>query len=811
MSQTHQHVCVHAAFYNVGMQTAQLDSSTQRHEVHMRRLEKDLADIVRSVSDLVALHLCEFGGHGDVVPGHVQQRVARVVGHSWALVWQNNYVLLWKPSRVRMVEQPVLQEVPTEVRTHKDLSNPHTFQTYTCEVQAPHGVSAPLKVIHVHHRSSQAHKWTSGSQGRGLVWLRELTKRSSAWLIGGDLNTPSYLVGPRLEEATCVFDSGRKPMDLALGLTPAPVTCEVGKHFGFTDSISDAHNVVAVELHVPTVSPCTKAPPPPKRAPPKGPLAATVSAASRPAMGPPPPPPPAPDTPSAKLPPDGSVDPPPPASAVPSAKPPPAIGLTMTSRSTAMPPPATPLAQSVPQPRPGLDDTVHVTTPPPSRQSSHVDTPAPSTASSRVETPPPSSAMSTPEPSPVMTHPKIGEPSSAASRRTDSGGETAHVDARQEQPLAMPVPMNTLVYPPGLCDAFEPSMDISQPVPDAIQQRNFDLTQLRPAPLQHQDRFHQAPAQETMQQHVDPQPVGEMPEGSAASRPMGSLDGTEHDGTEPVGSAASRPMGSLDGTEHDGTEPVDHKDPEVVQHFRTYFGVSMTSQQVMDLFEKGTAPPIFVQTVKVMAFDRHMYSYEEFRSFYGTVAGAQEWDFAKRVLQDLLLALHHVHRITNFLRLYAEVHPQVEAMRDAVFKLLLDPTKPCQQTDEPRMIVLMRMLLRPLWVRRQRLEQEHGALARFPQVLAAKVLGEVFNEWQHAWYQSNEVTMRDPNKRRSAWFAHLKQRCGGTVWAKLLIQYGPDHISDLLAVVLDVRADRGEVQAPIMPVARAAMHQRGAI
>ena len=75
-------------------------------------------------------------------------------------------------------------------------------------------------------------------KGRGLVWLRELTKRSSAWLIGGDLNTPSYLVGPRLEEATCVFDSGRKPMDLALAsnaLTPAPVTCEVGKHFGFTE------------------------------------------------------------------------------------------------------------------------------------------------------------------------------------------------------------------------------------------------------------------------------------------------------------------------------------------------------------------------------------------------------------------------------------------------------------------------------------------------------------------------------------------------------------------------------------------------
>ena len=47
------------------------------------------------------------------------------------------------------------------------------------------------------------------------------------------------------------------------------------------------------------------------------------------------------------------------------------------------------------------------------------------------------------------------------------------------------------------------------------------------------------------------------------------------------------------------------------------------------------------------------------------------------------------------------------------------------------------------------------------------------------------------------------------VCAKLLMQYGPGRMSDLLPVVLDVRADRVEAQAPIMPVARAAMHQRG--
>ena len=199
-----------------------------------------------------------------------------------------------------MVEEPVLQQVPTQVRAHGDSSNPHTFQMYTCEVEAPHGRSGPLKVVHVHHRSSRSHKWTSGSQGRGLAWLRELTAHSSAWLIGGDLNTPSYLVGSRFVDATCIFDSGSQPTDLALAsasLNPGNVTCRVGKHFGLTGSISDAHNVVAVELHLSNVSPASaadmaplssKAPPRPKRSAPKGPPATAASAASRPWTPPPP-------------------------------------------------------------------------------------------------------------------------------------------------------------------------------------------------------------------------------------------------------------------------------------------------------------------------------------------------------------------------------------------------------------------------------------------------------------------------------------------------------------------------------------------
>ena len=421
MSRPHQLVCMHAAFYNVGIQTAQLDATVQRHEEHMRRLESDVAEIVRSLPALVALHLCEFGGHGGTVPEHVRGRITQRLGSGWSVVWDNNYVVCWKPARLRMVEQPALQEVPTKVRAHGDSSNPHTFQMYTCEIEGQHGRSGLLKVIHVHHRSSKAHKWTSGSQGRGLTWLRELTADSSAWLIGGDLNTPSYQVGQKFQEATCVLDSRERPHDLALAhssLNPGTVTCRVGKHFQPTASISDAHSAVAIELHLPNVSPATgaetvmvpppsKVPPPPKRSAPSAPLAMDASAASR-ASGP-----------------VGTMGAPSPP-AMPLFKPPAAMGHNINEHanvaapppSAAMPPPAMPLVQSVPKPPPaadwrplGLGDITHVTTPPPSTQSSHVDTPPPSSC---VDTPPPSSRMSTPELPPVETQPKIVPPPSAA-------------------------------------------------------------------------------------------------------------------------------------------------------------------------------------------------------------------------------------------------------------------------------------------------------------------------------------------------------------------------------------------------------------
>ena len=70
-----------------------------------------------------------------------------------------------------------------------------------------------------------------------------------------------------------------------------------------------------------------------------------------------------------------------------------------------------------------------------------------------------------------------------------------------------------------------------------------------------------------MPQQLDLQPARAAPEGSAVSRA---------------------------GANADGTEPVDHKDPEVVEHFRRYFAVAITFQQVMDLFDKGAEPTTFV-------------------------------------------------------------------------------------------------------------------------------------------------------------------------------------------------------------------------
>ena len=207
--------------------------------------------------------------------------------------------------------------------------------------------------------------------------------------------------------------------------------------------------------------------------------------------------------------------------------------------------------------------------------------------------------MSTPELPPVETPPKIAKRSpvadASAASRPSGLGET--------------------LDPPGLYDPLEPLVDIIEPVPDAIQQLHFDLAQPQQAPHQQDHMVLRAPAQETpaeqteaqetMRQQPDPQPARDMPEGSAVSRPVEVL-------VEVL----------------DGTEPVDHKDPDVVQQFRKYFGVTMTFQQVMELFEKGEAPPTFVQSGKVMAFDTLLYSYDEFTGFYGNVAGAEAWNFA---------------------------------------------------------------------------------------------------------------------------------------------------------------------------------------
>eukprot|EP00434_Breviolum_minutum_P019424 symbB.v1.2.017127.t1/scaffold1268.1/size213459/8 len=370
--------------------------------------------------------------------------------------------------------------------------------------------------------------------------------------------------------------------------------------------------------------------------------------------------------------------------------------------------------------------------------------------------------VDTPPPSPESS--RVDTPTPTSSMMLDPLPQTEFdllqsQQAPSDRPLPQ-VPMSTMEVSPIVP---EPLQDIVQPVPDAIPQTQFDLPQLQQAPT---DR--QVP-QAAMAQQQNPQPAQST----------------------------------------DGTEPVDNKDPEVVQHFQHYFGVAMTFTQVMELFDKGAEPTTFVPFGKMMAFDQNLYSYEDFTNFYGEVAGREAWNFAYRVHQDLLLALHHVQNITNVLRLHADVHPQVLETRDSVFRLLFDPTR-VPQHGEPPVIALMRMLLRPLWVRRQKLEEDYGPTARFPQRLEHHVLGEVWNKWQKTWYKCGEAIGSDHKKRRNAWFAMLKQRCGGAVWAKLLVQYGPGQMANLLGAVLDARENRETAQAPIMPAARATMRQHGA-
>ena len=83
--------------------TAQLDPTVNRHEqtAHAAAKSHDLGEITvdRCPRNAAALHLGEFGSHGHRVPEHVRNRVTGLVGLSWSAVWDNNYVLLWKPSR----------------------------------------------------------------------------------------------------------------------------------------------------------------------------------------------------------------------------------------------------------------------------------------------------------------------------------------------------------------------------------------------------------------------------------------------------------------------------------------------------------------------------------------------------------------------------------------------------------------------------------------------------------------------------------------------------------------------------------------
>ena len=82
--------------------------------------------------------------------------------------------------------------------------------------------------------------------------------------------------------------------------------------------------------------------------------------------------------------------------------------------------------------------------------------------------------------------------------------------------------------------------------------------------------------------------------------------------------------------------------------------------------------------------------------------------------------------------------------------------------------------------------------------------GNAWNHWQKAWQRTVENTAA-PGRRqaRGGWSAHMKQTSGGCIWAKLLLQYGPHELPQLLPALIAARDDRSAHQAPIWNAVRA--------
>lgn len=160
-----------------------------------------------------------------------------------------------------------------------------------------------------------------------------------------------------------------------------------------------------------------------------------------------------------------------------------------------------------------------------------------------------------------------------------------------------------------------------------------------------------------------------------------------------------------------------NRDPNILLHLQA---AALTPVDICGLVPQSIPSAQIAHDV-VMAFDYISYSHKDFLEYHGLARGEYEWDFAYRVRHDVGVAIERLNSLTKFLRIYANEHPAVSLVRDRVFELLFDPTKPAAEAR------LDHLFLQPLWIRREVCELQHGIRTVFTELLSNQDTGDAWN------------------------------------------------------------------------------------
>ena len=260
------------AFYNVGMTSPMLSPTTKKWRYHMARLRADLLKICEQLPHLSVLNLCELGAHACEAPEEVRLRLQHDFP-MWSFAFQTNYVVMYRADLVTFALEPTLGNVPVTVRKQRDPRSPQAYQHYKSlpAHMKVEGLLAPVHVVNMHSRSSDAHPLTNGVRTETIKWLAGTC--ATPWLVGGDLNTSSWHIQRTCPSAAIIEDAAPNlaRRDIAFHHSSIPVQrllCRVGVHFARSpeERISDAHNVVAGRLRL-QLAALPSAPPPPPAVP----------------------------------------------------------------------------------------------------------------------------------------------------------------------------------------------------------------------------------------------------------------------------------------------------------------------------------------------------------------------------------------------------------------------------------------------------------------------------------------------------------------------------------------------------------------